>query len=66
MVSYQCLGKGHTVHGCTATDQQAEALRQESLKNIMATSTCSCSCRGALWVSSWQFHGWRSRHAGCL
>ncbi len=36
MVFYRCLGKGHTVHGCTATDQQAEGLRQESLKNIMA------------------------------
>ncbi len=36
MVCYRCLGKVHTVHGCTTTDQQAEALRQESLKNIMA------------------------------
>ncbi len=36
MVCYWCLGRGHTVHGCTATDQQAEALRQDSLKNIMA------------------------------
>ena len=36
MVCYWCLGRGHTVHGCTATDQQAEAMRQDSLKNIMA------------------------------
>ncbi len=36
LVCYRCLGKGHTVHGCTATDQQAETVRQASLKNIMA------------------------------
>ena len=36
MVCYRCLGKGHTVHGCTVTDQQAEAVRQENLKGIMA------------------------------
>ncbi|MCP3661537.1 MAG: hypothetical protein GY696_03410 [Gammaproteobacteria bacterium] len=33
MVCYRCLGKGHGVHSCTAT----EALRKDSLKNIMAT-----------------------------
>ncbi len=33
---YRCLGKGHTVNGCTATDQLAEAMRQVSLKKIMA------------------------------
>ncbi|MCP3664142.1 MAG: hypothetical protein GY696_16900 [Gammaproteobacteria bacterium] len=36
MVCYRCLGKGHTVHGCTVTDQQAEAMRQDNLKGIMA------------------------------
>ena len=34
MVCYRCLGKGHTVHRCTVTDQQAEAMRHENLKGI--------------------------------
>ena len=36
MVCYRCLCKCHTVHGCTLTDQQAEAMRQANLKGIMA------------------------------
>ncbi len=36
MVCYRCLDKGHTVHWCTVTDQQVEAMRQENLKGIMA------------------------------
>ncbi len=45
MVYYHCLGKGHTVHGRTKTDQQAEAMQQENLKGIMAA-------RGALAVTA--------------
>ncbi len=41
MVCYRCLGKGHTVHECTVTDQQAEAMWQENLKGIMAARGAS-------------------------
>ena len=36
MTCYKCLSKGHTVHECTASDQQAEAMRQKNLEGIMA------------------------------
>ncbi|MCP3667197.1 MAG: hypothetical protein GY696_32675 [Gammaproteobacteria bacterium] len=36
MVCYRCLSKGLTVHECTVANQQAEAMRQENLKGIMA------------------------------
>ncbi len=45
MTCYKCLSKGHAVHECTVSDQQAEAMRQKSLEGILAA-------RGALAVSA--------------
>ncbi|MCP3663294.1 MAG: hypothetical protein GY696_12505 [Gammaproteobacteria bacterium] len=45
MTCYKCLSRGHTVHECTVSDQQVEAMRQKNLEGILAT-------RGALAVST--------------
>ncbi|MCP3668343.1 MAG: hypothetical protein GY696_38640 [Gammaproteobacteria bacterium] len=36
MTCYKCLSKGHTVHECTVSDQQAEAMQQKNLEGILA------------------------------